>query len=75
MEVEIQVWRCPVHGLIESPRRFALYEPHEPAEMICPINLSTDESGITDDLCEQTCEGPLVVVAIQPDGAGAGAGG
>lgn len=61
---EVEVWRCPVHGLIESPRWFALYEPDEPGEMICPINLSTDGGGITDDLCQETCEGPFRVALI-----------
>lgn len=67
MRIDLQVWRCPVHGLIESPRWFALYGPEE-AEMICPINLSTDGT-LTDDLCQETCEGPLVVTLSAADSA------
>jgi hypothetical protein len=59
----VQVYRCPVHGLIESPRWFGFYGPDDPETgMFCPINLSTDESGITDDLCDKTCAGPFSVV-------------
>jgi hypothetical protein len=62
----ISVYRCPVHGLIESPRFYGPPYTTSPDEecMTCPINLSTNEGGITDDVCDQTCEGPFTVEVV-----------
>lgn len=55
------VWRCPVHGLIESPRQTCeLGENGHVWLMVCPINLSSDE-GITDAVCDEECSGPFEV--------------
>jgi hypothetical protein len=56
------VYRCPVHGLTESPRKFRFPDVAEAEGMYCTANLSNDAHGIPDDVCHRRCEGPLTVV-------------
>jgi hypothetical protein len=60
----IMVYRCPAHGLIESP---TWYEdvPAEDSCFYCPINLTNKaeapHTGITDEVCGKTVHGPRKV--------------
>lgn len=56
-----QVYVCPKHGIVEAPtwgREFS----DAPAEPWCPRNLSDErypEGGISDDVCQEVCTGPV----------------
>lgn len=56
------VWRCPVHGIIESPSWHDDTVP-EDCGWYCPINLSGRDGndGITDEVCSKDVTGPFRV--------------